>query len=138
MPKLIRQSVTLPASAAQLYAMYLDPKAHAAFTGGKVKVSARRGSKFSAFDGALSGSMLHTVPGRLIVQSWRSTAFRVGDVDSTLIILFTPKGKACRIDLTHVNVADHDEKGVTEGWKKYYWGPWRAYLAQTAKGGKRK
>jgi hypothetical protein len=41
MPKLVRQSVTLPAPAETLYAMYLDPKAHSAFTGGKVVVSAR-------------------------------------------------------------------------------------------------
>ena len=24
--------------------------------------------------------------------------------------------------------ADHDYDGVTEGWDKYYWKPWRAYL----------
>jgi len=130
MPKLVRQSVTLPAPAETLYAMYLDPRAHSAFTGSKVVVSARRGTRFSAFGGALSGTMLHTVPGRLIVQSWRSTVFHPGDVDSILILLFTPKGKSGRIDLMHVNVADHDFRGVTEGWKKYYWRPWRKYLAK--------
>ena len=35
-----------------------------------------------------------------------------------------------RIDLMHVNVADHDVEGVSEGWKKYYWDPWRAYLSK--------
>ena len=45
MPKLVRQSVTLPAPAETLYAMYLDPRAHSAFTGSKVVVSARRGTR---------------------------------------------------------------------------------------------
>jgi hypothetical protein len=29
-----------------------------------------------------------------------------------------------------VNVPAHDHQGVTEGWKKYYWNPWRVYLAK--------
>jgi hypothetical protein len=28
----------------------------------------------------------------------------------------------------HVNVADHDFAGVSEGWEIYYWQPWREYL----------
>jgi activator of HSP90 ATPase len=128
MRKVIRQTVTLPASAGMLYAMYLSPRKHAAITGGKVVIGARPGSKFRAFGGALSGRILQTVPGKLIVQAWRSTAFRKGDVDSTLILRFTPKGKSGRIDLTHVNVPAHDYRGVNNGWKRHYWRPWRKLL----------
>jgi uncharacterized protein YndB with AHSA1/START domain len=70
MPKLIQQSVVLPAPPERLYDMYLDPAAHAGFTGAPVTISS------------------------------------------------TP----------HANVADHDLDGVTEGWSKFYWDPWRAYL----------
>ena len=130
MLKIVKQSVTLPASAKQLYAMYLDPKAHAAITGGKVVIGSRPGSNFSAFGGALRGRMLQTIPGRLIVQSWRSSAFRKNDVDSTLTMRFTPKGRNGRVDLVHVNVPDHDYNGVNKGWKNHYWKPWRKYLAR--------
>jgi len=126
----VKQSVTLPAPARELYAMYLSPRAHGAITGGKVAVGSRPGSGFSAFGGALRGRMLQTVPGRLIVQSWRSSAFRKSDADSTLIIRFTPQGKSGRVDLVHVNVPDHDYNGVNKGWKNYYWKPWRKYLAR--------
>jgi activator of HSP90 ATPase len=131
MAKLVKQSVTLPASAKELYAMYLDPKAHAGITGGKVTISAKPGSKFKAFGGALNGTMLQTVPGRLVVQAWRSTPFKKSDIDSTLVMHFVPVGaNQGRIDIMHVNVPDQDFKGVTEGWKKYYWQPWRKYLQQ--------
>ena len=130
MPKLVKQSVMLSAPASALYAMYLNPKTHRAITGAKVVISARRGSRFSAFGGALQGRMLQTIPGRLIVQSWRSPAFKKGDVDSILILRFTPKGRRGRIDLMHVNVPDQDYRGVTNGWKKFYWQPWRKYLAR--------
>jgi len=129
MSKPIKQTVTLPAPAASLYRMYLNPKTHSAITGGKVIVAARRGSKFSAFGGLLHGRTLDTVPGRLIVQAWRSANFRRTDVDSTLILRFIPMGRQGRIELTHVNVPEQDHRGVTNGWKKYYWRPWRKYLA---------
>jgi activator of HSP90 ATPase len=129
MTRPIRQSVTLAAPAAALYRMYVNAKTHAAITGGKVVVSARRGSKFSAFGGLLRGRTLHTVPGRLIVQAWRSASFRKHDVDSTLVLRFVPLGaQRARIELTHVDVPPHDHRGVTNGWKKYYWRPWRRYL----------
>ena len=57
------------------------------------------------------------MPGRLIVQSWRSSEFGRRELDSTLVL-----------QLTHVNVADSDFAGVSEGWSKYYFIPWRAYL----------
>ena len=65
----------------------------------------------------------------MIVQSWRSSGWRKRDVDSTLVLTFTPRGRwAARIDLVHVNVADQDFKGVSKGWPNSYWKPWRKAL----------
>ena len=134
MLRVVKQSVVLPASPRKLYAMYLSPRAHGAITGGKIEISSRTGSKFKAFGGALAGRMLCTVPGRLIVQAWRSTAFHKRDHDSTLILRFLPAGRnRSRIDLVHVNVPSHDYHGVDKGWKNYYWKPWRKYLARKAR-----
>ena len=126
--RIIRHSVVLPASAQQLYAMYLNPRTHGAITGGKVTIGARPGSRFSAFGGALKGRLLDRVPGKLIVQAWRSSVFKKSDPDSTLVLRFSPEGKGGRIDLVHVNVPDHDYHGVNTGWRKYYWKPWLKYL----------
>jgi uncharacterized protein YndB with AHSA1/START domain len=130
MPRTVTLAVELPASAARLYRTYLDPKQHAAFTGAPVTIAARPGAPFVAFDGALSGTILQVVPNRLIVQSWRSTHFAKQDLDSTLVLSFWPQRRGARIELTHVNIADTDFAGVSEGWSKYYWVPWRAYLAR--------
>ncbi|HVT16146.1 MAG TPA: SRPBCC domain-containing protein [Thermoanaerobaculia bacterium] len=132
MPKTIRQSVILPAEPARLYAMYLDPKVHGAITGSPVKVSAKPGAAFSAFGGAIWGATLATIPGRLIVQAWRSVNFAEQDPDSILILAFSPegKGKEGRIDLIHANVSDQDSEGVRKGWRKFYWTPWKRYLAE--------
>jgi len=128
MRNVIRQAVVLPASAETLFDMYLDPAAHQAITGAPVDIGDERGSEFKAFDGALTGTILEVLKPRLIIQSWRSKVFKAEDSDSTLILSFTPESDEGRIDLIHLDVPDHDYDGVTQGWEKYYWAPWRAYL----------
>ncbi|MFI5001374.1 MAG: SRPBCC domain-containing protein [Reyranellales bacterium] len=126
----IKQSVVLGAPADRLFAMYLDPRRHAAITGAPVKISRTSGSPFSAFGGSLSGRTLAVVAPRLIVQSWRSTNFGTDDPDSTLILSFSSAGRKGRIDLVQLDVPEVDYAGVSEGWKLYYWTPWRQYLAR--------
>ena len=68
---------------------------------------------------------------QLVVQSWRSVNFHDDDPDSTLILMFTPEATDANrggIDLVHLDVPNHDFQDVTEGWRKYYWDPWQAYL----------
>ena len=133
MPRTITLAVVLPRAASRLYAMYLSPREHSAFTGAPVSIGAHAGAPFEAFGGALTGTILQVVPNRLIVQSWRSTQFARRDLDSTLILSFWPDPAGGRIELTHVNVADTDFAGVSEGWSKYYWLPWRAYLEKSGR-----
>ena len=128
MPRTIQIAAQLPESPDRLFDMYLDPVLHAAFTGAPVTIAPNVGAEFLAFDGALSGRILHLVPKRLIVQAWRANHWSPEDLDSTLVLTFWPdEGGAC-IELVQVNVADHDFAGVSEGWEKYYWTPWRKYL----------
>lgn len=128
MRSIIYQSVVMPASAEALFDMYLDPLTHAAFTGQPVIIGADSGAEFRAFGGMLSGSMLKVVRPRLIVQSWRSAHFGDADRDSTLVLTFSDSADGGRIDLVHVDVPECDYDGVTKGWEKFYWTPWREYI----------
>jgi hypothetical protein len=131
MGRVIQQSVVLPAPAQTLFEMYLDPEAHAAFTGFPVGIGAESGALFHAFNKQLSGQILAVAWPKLIVQSRRSVKFHGDDADSTLILSFTPELSSAehgRIDLVHLDVPEHDFHDVTEGWHKHYWVPWRTYL----------
>ena len=132
MRSIIYQSVPLPAPASLLFDMYMDASQHAAFTGHPVTIGEQSGSRFRAFDGMLSGTILKIVRPRLVVQSWRSLNFNDEDPDSTLILSFAEQGEdqgeEGRIDLVHLDVPESDYDGVTEGWEKFYWVPWREYL----------
>lgn len=124
----IQQTAEFPVPADRLFDAYLDPVEHARITGSEVSMSAQVGAEFKAFDGVITGRNLMIVPKRLIVQAWRASHWKETDLDSILIVLFEPTPTGGRIRLTHVNVPDHDHQGVTEGWEKYYWTPWRASL----------
>lgn len=128
MPRNVILAASFPTSADRLFDMYLDPESHAAITGAPVAIESRPGTPFRAFDGMLTGTMLHVEPKRLIVQSWRSRNWPAKAMDSVLTLSFWPEGDGARIELVHVNVADEDFAGVSEGWVKFYWNPWRAQL----------
>src|SRR5215475_4573097 len=106
MPGTIQQTVRLPSSPEELYDSYLDPKRHAAITGQAVRIAAKPGSDFSAFDGKLSGRIVALVPKRLIVQTWRAQHWTKEDADSILMLAFSGDRAYGQIDLVHVNVAD--------------------------------
>jgi activator of HSP90 ATPase len=128
MTRPIVQSVTFKASPKELFALFTDSKKHSASTGSKASVSAKAGAKWTAFDGMILGKNLAVVPGRMIVQAWRASHWKDSDLDSILVMNFSAAAGGGKVDLFHVGVPQHDHKGVTNGWPKYYWKPWKAYL----------
>ena len=131
MLKIVRQSAQLPAAPEALYAMYLDPRQHAAITGSPlVRIAATEGAEFWAFDGRIHGRILALSAGRQIVQTWRSFEWRAEDVDGTLILTFSPDPAGGRIELALVNAPDHLYDKLLANWPMRYWDPWRAYLTR--------
>ena len=128
MPRTLILAASLAAAPDKLFDMYLDPAEHAAFTGLPAIIEARAGGVFRAFDGMLSGTILHIEPKTLIVQTWRSANWPLSAMDSVLTLSIWPAEEGGRIELVHVNVPEEDFAGVSQGWEKYYWTPWRAYL----------
>jgi activator of HSP90 ATPase len=133
MTKAIQQSVRFRVPPGQLFDIYLDSRKHSDSTGGRARVSRKVGGKFMAWGGALRGRNLMIVARRMIVQSWRATHWAASDPDSILVLCFSKAPGGAQIDLVHVNVPRYDHKGVSQGWPKYYWKPWKKYLKQTAK-----
>jgi activator of HSP90 ATPase len=128
MTKAIEQSVRFSASPEELFEIYIDSKKHSAATGGAAKMSRKTGGKFTAWDGMLSGKNLLVLENDTIVQAWRGSHWKKSDPDSILILKFSKAPGGAQVDLTHVNVPEHDHAGVTKGWKTYYWEPWKKYL----------
>jgi activator of HSP90 ATPase len=114
---------------AGLYELFMDTAKHTAATGMPAKINRKIGGKWSAFGGMIRGRNLALVPNRMIVQAWRSSAWKKDDPDSILIVRFEKTSGGAVAHLAHVGVPPYDHKGVTKGWKKYYWEPWKKYFA---------
>jgi activator of HSP90 ATPase len=123
----IEQSVTFKATPSELYELFMDSAKHSAATSAPAKISRKVGGKWTAFGGMLLGKNLALVPNRMIVQVWRSSEWKTEDPDSILVVRFEKFGGGTTVSLTHVSVPKYDHKGVTQGWKKYYWEPWKEY-----------
>jgi activator of HSP90 ATPase len=128
MPRTIVMAASLPASPDKLFDMYLDPVAHAEFTGLTVSIEPRAGGGFRAFNGMLSGTILHIEPKSLIVQTWRSANWPLTAMNSVLTLSFWSEKDGARIELVQINVPEEDFAGVSQGWERYYWTPWHNYL----------
>lgn len=126
MARTIMLAATLPAPPDRLYEMYLDAETHSAFTGHPVTIAAQPGAPFEAFDKVLSGTVLHVEPKQSIVQTWRSKFWPQEAKDSLLLLTFSREGEEGRVEVVHVNVPEEDFAGVSQGWEKHYWTPWRA------------
>src|SRR5438105_2897207 len=119
--KTIVQKIKFPASAKSLYAIYLDSKKHSAATGGEAVIGKKVGDRFSAWNGYLKGKNLVLVPGRNIVQTWRSVNFEKSDLDSIMSLTFEDVDGACLVTMVHANVPDREEPKLKKGWHEHYW-----------------
>jgi len=131
MIRIVQHSVLLPAAPDRLYRQYLDPVAHAAFTGGgEVQIAAKIGAEFHGFGGRITGCILALTPGRQIVQTWRSFEFQAGDLDSILVLTFTAEGSQSRVELVQSSVPEHLHQTLQNNWPMRYLDPWRVWLEQ--------
>lgn len=133
MAKTIVQTVSFAATPAELFEMYLDSDTHSRATGADARLGRGEGDSFSAWDGYIEGRNLRVVPGRLIVQAWRSSEFKDSDPDSVLVLTFAKAAKGATVTMAHANVPDGQAKALTAGWHDFYWKPWKAFLASRAK-----
>jgi activator of HSP90 ATPase len=130
MTPVVEQSVSFRATPAKLYELFMNSAKHTAATGMPAKISPKVGGKWSAFGGMILGRNLVLIPNRMIVQTWRSSAWKKADPDSILVVRFEKAtGGKATVHLVHIGVPKYDHKGVTQGWVKYYWEPWKEYLA---------
>ena len=119
----------IPASAHDIYTAWLDSLAHSEMTGGKANISDEPGAEFSAWGGYISGHNLELVPGKRIVQAWRTTKFAEDHPDSIVTIDLDELDEGTLLTLTHSNVPDSHIGYEQGGWQEHYFEPMIAYFS---------
>ena len=120
--KTIEQSVTFDAAPHDVYEALMDSEKHSQFTGAKASINRVVGGEFTAYDGALSGTILELVPDCKIVQSWRGSdeGWVPGHYSTATFSLAALDG-GTRLTFMQTGVPEQSFEQISQGWQTYYW-----------------
>ena len=120
--KTIEQTVTFNASPHDVYEALMDSEKHSDLTGAKASISREVGGSFTAYDGALSGTILELVPDAKIVQSWRGSddGWVPGHYSTATFSLEAIDG-GTRLTFVQTGVPEDSVEQINQGWQTYYW-----------------
>lgn len=104
-------------------------------TGAEAEVDARVGGTFTAWDGYISGKNVELVPGKRIVQTWRTTEFTRTQADSRIEVTLRRSGESTRLTLKHSDVPADQADDYRQGWEEHYFEPMRSYFSDEARAG---
>ena len=118
---------TFPVKPSELYEAWLDSEIHSNMTGGSAKTSNKLGESFTAWDGYISGKNIKLTQGQEIIQSWRTSDFKEGDVDSEITIKLIPSKGGTTLTLIHTNIPE-GQPDYAQGWEEHYFTPMKAFF----------
>ena len=125
----LKVSCVIPARPDRVYKAWLSSKEHSAFTGGKARVGAKAGGKFTAWDGYISGITVELEPNKRIVQKWRTADFPDSAPDSLLEILVEKSSAGTKLTVKQSMIPRGQGKNYKKGWGDYYFTPMKEYFA---------
>jgi activator of HSP90 ATPase len=81
------------------------------------------------WDGYISGKNLKLVPGKQIVQAWRTTEFAGTEPDSQIDIHLEATLSGTRLTLRHTNIPT-GQSDYRSGWNESYFSPMKACFSK--------
>ena len=110
----IRQKTMVPAEPAKVYEAFINMKEHSAFTGSKTTGDGRVGSKFTAWDGYISGKNIELKPGKRIVQEWATSEWPEDFPPSRLELTFKKVKGGTEISMVQSDVPAEQAEELKE------------------------
>jgi activator of HSP90 ATPase len=120
-------SALIPATPHEVYAAWLSSEGHSQMTGGSASITADVGGEFEAWDGYIHGKNLELIPGKRIVQSWRTSEFNADEPDSRIEITLESVADQTKLTLNHTGLPPHGMQ-YEQGWVESYFEPMKEYF----------
>jgi uncharacterized protein YndB with AHSA1/START domain len=125
----IHQEVTINASPDVVYGVLTTSEQFARMTGGRAAdISNEIGGAVSMFGGDIRAMNVELVPGKRVVQAWRSFRWPEG-VYSIVRFELTPAGKGTKLVFDQAGYPEEAHAMLEGGWSQMYWQPMNAMLA---------
>jgi uncharacterized protein YndB with AHSA1/START domain len=121
-------TAVIPASAASVYAAWLDSEGHSAMTGSEAVIDPVVGGAHSSWSGYISGETRALEAGRRIEQTWRALDFPEGSAHSMVVVTIEDEGEGARVTVTHSDLPQGMGAGFEIGWQQFYFTPMMAYF----------
>ena len=114
---------------AAVYGVLTTSEDFARMTGGRAADIAKEvGGAVSLFGGDIRARNVELVPGKRVVQAWRSQAWPEG-VYSIVKFELTPQGKGTKLVFDQAGYPEEAHQMLEGGWDLRYWKPMNAMLA---------
>ncbi|MBD3636634.1 MAG: SRPBCC domain-containing protein [Crocinitomicaceae bacterium] len=128
---MLKVEAIIPASAARIYEDWLSSDGHTKMTGGYAQISKEPQTRFTAWDGYISGSNLQLEKNKRIFQTWRTAEFPEDAEHSKLEVwLEELEENMTKVVITQSNLPDGDGEKYSEGWKQHYFEPMTEYYGK--------
>ncbi|KAG0211367.1 hypothetical protein BGX28_008025 [Mortierella sp. GBA30] len=117
----LEESVEMQASAHDIYDVLLNQAKVIAWTrSNKSTIEAKVGSKFSLFDGSVTGEIKELIEDKKIVQSWRLSSWPAGHY-STVTMDISQSTNSTVIKVKQEGVPIGEQDITRQNWSNYYW-----------------
>lgn len=124
----IHQEVTIAATPDAVFAVLTGSAEFARMTGGRAAdISREAGGPIAMFGDGIRGRNVELVPGKRVVQAWRSQEWPEG-VYSIVRFELVPAGTGTRLVFDQVGYPDSAHQMLDSGWHQMYWEPMNAML----------
>ena len=118
----------LPVRPGMLYAIWLNSRRHSEFTGSPALVEARVNGEFSSLNGYVAGIIIDLLPGRRIVQTWRTRGFSEDAPDSMLEVQLEAYTGGTVFTLIHRGLPPELRDDCRVMWEEHFLQPLKDYL----------
>lgn len=123
----IHQEVVFDAPPGQVYRALLDSREFAKITGAAAEIDAEEGGKFSCFGGYITGRHIELIPGKRIVQAWRTKGWPEA-LYSIVRFELHADGLKAKLVFDQNGAPEDDVPHLDKGWGKQYWEPLKKHL----------
>lgn len=123
--KNLKKTIHIKVPREEVFNAITNPLTIELWSGFEARMENTPGSKFSMFEGDITGTIRVIDPPVLLEQAWD---FGEQPADSIVRIeLFEEAGKT-RLELSHTNIPEEAYNNIATGWKEYYLGAMKSYL----------
>jgi uncharacterized protein YndB with AHSA1/START domain len=125
----IHQEVTIPATPEAVFEVLTSANKFAEMTGGRsAEIVPTEGGAFKMFGGDITGRNVELVPGKRVVQAWRSHMWPDG-VYSLVSFELSAAGKGTKLVFNQSGYPSAAHEMLDGGWPQMYWEPMSKMLA---------